>query len=97
MEYTPFFPFWRRSLAPRVAAVRAATLCEMEKCFGACVPDSLFPKADEKQNSRDRIYTRWRTFWCVLWQSMQPDVSGREVVRQLQALFCLQDGPCISP
>lgn len=97
MEYTPFFPSWRRYLAPRVAAVRAATLCEMEKCFGACVPDSLFPKADEKQNSRDRIYTRWRTFWCVLWQSLQPDASGREVVRQLQALFCLQDGLRIAP
>ena len=96
MEYTPFFPSWRQYLAPRVAAVRQATLCEMEKCFGACVPASLFPKAAEKQNSRDRIYTCWRTFWCVLWQALQPDASGREVVRQLQALFCLQDGPRIS-
>lgn len=96
MHDTPFFPQWRRHLATRAAAVRAATLCEMEKRFGTCVPDALFPKAAAKQNSRDRIYTCWRTFWCVLWQSLQPDASGREVVRQLQALFCLQDGPRIS-
>jgi hypothetical protein len=99
MNLTPFFPPWRRWLGPRsipAAAVRACTLCELEKRFGACVPHSLFPKAAQKQNSRDRIYTRWRTFWCVVWQALQPDASGREVVRQLQALFILQGGPGIS-
>lgn len=97
---TPFFPPWRRWLgrfAAQTAPVRAYTLSELETHFASCVPGSLFPKAAAKQNSRDRVYTRWRTFWCVLWQALQPEASGREVVRQLQALFALQEGPCLSP
>jgi hypothetical protein len=94
METTPFFPPWRRwlgrGLAVPAARVRACTLSELEERFGGCVPDSLFPKA---AHSRDRLYTRWRTFWCVLWQALHPAASGREVVRQLQALFALHDGP----
>jgi hypothetical protein len=97
---TPFFAPWRRRFARRAAAaaatVQACTLGELEKRFGACVPDSLFPKAAEKQNSRDRLYTRPRTFWCILWQALQPGASGREVVRQLQALFALHGAPPIS-
>lgn len=99
MPDTPFFPQWHRRLSAltgRVTEVRAATLCELERCFAACLTTTLFPKACEKQNSRDRLYTRWRTVWCVLWQSLQPHASGREVVRQLQALFCLQAGPRLS-
>src|ERR1700684_2636919 len=46
----------------------------------------------QSANSRDRLYTRWRTFWCLLWQSFNPKASGREVVRQLQALFELHEG-----
>jgi hypothetical protein len=68
----------------------------MENRFADWIPASLFPKAARKHNSRDRDYTRGRTFWCMLWQSFNPSASGREVVRQLQALFRLQEGPCIS-
>lgn len=96
---TPFFPPWRRWLgrfSAQTATLCACTLSELEQRFAPCLPDSLFPKAAEKQNSRDRIYTRWRTFWCILWQALQPDASGREVVRQLQALFVLEGGPRIS-
>jgi hypothetical protein len=32
----------------------------------------------------------------VLWQSLQPGAGGREVVRQLQALFALHGGPRLS-
>jgi hypothetical protein len=56
----------------------------------------LFPKAPQKANSRDHHYTRWRTFWCMLWQSLNPNASGREVVRQLQALLKLEGGPELS-
>ena len=76
--------------------VRSHTLCQLEACLGCWMPTELFPKAADKQNSRDRDYTRWRTFWCMLWQSLNPDASGREVVRQLQALFRLENGPLIS-
>lgn len=101
---TPFLPAWRHLLAPMgahsrraVEPVRAYTLCQLERYLGAWLPATLFPKSPEKQNSRDRDYTRWRTFWCMLWQALNPEASGREVVRQLQALFQLQNGPSLSP
>ncbi len=82
--------------AQTIGQVSAFTLCQLEACFGHWMPTALLPKAAAGENSRDRIYTRWRTFWCMLWQALNPDASGREVVRQLQALFGLQDGPKIS-
>lgn len=60
------------------------------------MPAGLFPKAADHANSRDRDYTRWRPFWCLLWQSLNPEASGREVVRQLQALFRLEGGASIA-
>jgi len=103
MPHTPFFPAWRPQLAPRgsrtaqaVHLARTHTLCQLETCFGPWVPPQLFPKAPDQQNSRDRDYTRWRTFWCMLWQGLNPGASGREVVRQLQALFRLENGPRLS-
>ena len=103
MSHTPFFKAWRSRLAPMGSHtakawqnVRSHTLSQLEGCFGAWVPEHLFPKAAEQANSRDRDYTRWRTFWCSLWQSLQPSASGREVVRQLQALLALRGGRPIS-
>ena len=103
MRNTPFFPAWRPRLAPlgsrtaqAIRQVQAYTLCQLESSFAPWVPTQLFPKAPQKQNSRDRHYTRGRTFWCMLWQGFNPDASGREVVRQLQALFRLENGPKIS-
>src|SRR5438034_2435036 len=100
---TPFFAPWRPRLAPlgshtpqAFRQVRSYTLCQLESCFASWVPTELFAKAADKQNSRDRDYTRWRTFWCMRWQGLNPDAPGREVVRQLQALFRLEDGPRIS-
>ena len=104
MPATPFFPAWSHRFNPmgsRCAqacrAVRAQTLCQLETAFAPWVPAQLFPKAATGENSRDADYTRWRTFWCLLWQSFNPLASGREVVRQLQALFDLEDGPVLSP
>jgi len=82
--------------AQAVAKVRAHTLSQLENCFRQWLPEDLLPKAPAQANSRDRIYTRWRTFWCALWHNLNPGASGREVVRQLQALFSLEGGPCIS-
>ena len=100
---TPFLPALRHILAPMgsrtlptLQQVRSYTLCQLESCLGGWVPATLFPKSAEKQNSRDRDYTRWRTFWCMLWQALNPEAPGREVVRQLQALFRLQNGPTLS-
>src|SRR6059036_3768838 len=103
MRNTPFFPALHATLAPMgsrtaqtIRQVRDFTLCQLEACFGPWIPTTLFPKAPEKENSRDRHYTRWRTFWCMIWQALNPETSGREVVRQLQALFSLEDGPSLS-
>jgi len=100
---TPFFPSWQARLAPmgaRVAqtvkTVRSYTLCQLEDRFGSCLPQTLFPKAAAHTNSRDRLYTRWLTLWSMLWQGFNPKASGREVVRQIQALLELHDGPSIS-
>jgi len=76
--------------------LRSYTLCQREERFGACLPQTLFPKAASYTNSRDRLYTRWLTFWSMLWQGFNPKAPGREVVRQIQALFELHDGPSIS-
>ena len=104
MSDTPFFPAWRARLNPMgsrstgaVRTVSALTLCQLEKCFAHWIPSQLFPKAACHQNSRDRHFTRWRTFWSMLWQALHPLASGREVVQQLQALFDLQEGPQLCP
>ena len=103
MLNTAFFPAWRPHLAAlgsrtskAFSKVRSYTLSKLESCLGSWLPADLFPKAPDKENSRDHTYTRWRTFWCMLWQSLNPEASGREVVRQLQALFQLENGPAIS-
>ena len=103
MNDTLFFSPWIHRLAPMgrnttqaLVRVRACTLCQLEKCLGQWLPEDLFPKAAQKANSRDRHYTRWRTFWCSLWHNLNPGASCREVVRQLQALFCVEGGPQIS-
>lgn len=100
---TPFFPAWRPHLAPQgsrtaltLQKVRAYTLAQLESCFRSWLSEELFPKAPDQANSRDRLYTRSRTFWSWLWQAFNPGASGREVVRQLQALLRLERGPEIS-
>jgi hypothetical protein len=100
---TPYFPHWRARLAPmgsRVTGayktIRSYTLSRLEERFGAYLSPTLFPKAAAQANSRDRIYTRHRTFWAMLFQAFNPKASGREVVRQIQALFVLHSGPVVS-
>lgn len=101
---TPFFPAWSVRLNPlgsrtnnTLRRVAAFTLCHLEARLAARIPSDLFPKAASGTNSRDHHYTRGRTFWCLLWQALNPRASGREVVRQLQALFVLENGPALSP
>ena len=98
--HTPFFPAWRPRLAAagqRVAAatrsVKGATLAGLENRFGAVFPAQLL---DTPEGKRERVYPLRRTFWCFLWQILNPSTSGREVVRQLQALLTLEGGPVIS-
>jgi hypothetical protein len=103
MLNTPFFPAWLNMLAPMgsrftqtLRSVTAMTLAQLEIQFAPCVPDWLFPKATEKLNSRDRIYTQLRTFWTFMGQCLNPKTSCREAVRQVQGLFKLHKGPHVS-
>ena len=104
MRNTAFFPAWSNRLNPMgcraskaIRTIGSLTLCRLESCLGSWIPADLFPKAAAGTNSRDHDYTRGRTFWCMLWQALNPLASGREVVRQLQALFDLEGGPQLSP
>ena len=98
---TPFFPAWRPHLAPAGSRLPAAlktvtvsTLAKIEERFSSVLPVGLLATPAGR---RERIYTVSRTFWCFLWQILNPSTSCREVVRQLQAVFTLLGGPQIAP
>ena len=89
---TPFFPQLRTRLAalgPRVHDLRQQSLLHLEQLLGQFIPLGLLSQADEGLNSRERIYSLRRTFWAFLYQVLNPTCPCREVVRQIQALFCL--------
>jgi len=89
---TPFFPAWRARLA---AFGRAARPCrtqplpQLEKLLGSLLPPALVVPTARGPNCRQRLYSLPCTFWAFLWQALNPAAPCREVVRQLQALFCL--------
>lgn len=92
--HTPFFPQLRPRLAAlgaRVQLVRTHSLLQLEVLFAHLVPAWLLSPAEEGANSRDRIYSLRRTFWGFLAQVLKPDCSCREIVRQIQAFFCLHE------
>ena len=95
--HTPFFPALRSRLAalgPRVQTLRQHSLCHLELLLAPFLPPGLLSQSDEGPNSRERIYSVRRTFFGFLYQVLKPDCSCREIVRQIQALFLLQDqGP----
>ena len=91
---TPLFPAFRPRLAAlgaRVQHLRQQSLLHLDLFFGPFLPPGLLSQADEGPNSRDRIYNVRRTFFGFLYQVLNPDCSCREIVRQIQALFALQD------
>jgi hypothetical protein len=98
--HNPCFPQLQAWLAPPAArlaqalrSVRTCTLAQLEQRFGTCLPPGLLAKAP---NTRDRVYTQARTFWCFLGQCLNPGTACREVVRQVQAVLTLGGGPKIS-
>ncbi len=92
--HTPFFPALRARLAAlgrRLQPLRQQSLLHLELLFGQFIPSWLLSQADEGPNSRDRIYSLRRTFWGFLYQVLNPDCPCRQVVRQIQAFFCLHN------
>jgi hypothetical protein len=100
MPSTPFFPAWRPRLAPAGprcahtrAALRPATLSQIEVPLAPALPAELLKKTATGAHSREQVYTLARTWWCWVWQILQANTSCREVVRQVQALLALAQGP----
>jgi DDE family transposase len=88
---TPFFPLWRARRAAfglRAPSLRALPLPRIEKLFTYILPAGLSDQAQTGDNSRERLYPLRATFWGFLWQMLHPGTPCREVVRQIQALFC---------
>jgi hypothetical protein len=94
--HTPFFPAWRRCLAPlgrRVGHLRQQSLPHLDWLFNRFLPPALLAQADDGPNSRERVFSVRRTFFGFLYQVLNPACPCREVVRQVQALFALHHGP----
>ena len=92
--HTPFFPAWRPRLAglgSRIQRLRQHSLCHLELLLNPFLPPGLLSQADEGPNSRQRVFSVRRTFFGFLYQVLKPDTACREIVRQVQALFVLQD------
>ncbi len=77
----------RRATARKV---QQASLAQLEHYLEGVFPLYLLAQEDEKDNSRERIFTLLLTFECFLWQALKPKTACREVVRQVQALFRLK-------
>ena len=97
MSNTPFFPAFRarfasmgRGVSRALQPLRRCTLSQIEASVGRFVPAEAFQPA---RTARERPYSLHRTFWCFVWQMLNEHASCREVVRQLQAVLVLQDGP----
>lgn len=98
--HTPFFPAFRSRMAAlgRRAAhsVRQTTIAQLQRHLGDFLPAPLLSSEEEGLNSRERVFSLRLTFECFLWQMLKPKTPCREVVRQVQALFRLRRGPCVS-
>jgi hypothetical protein len=91
--HTPFFPAFRArfaALGRRVQRLQQQSLLLLEQLFGQFIPAGGLSQADEGPNSRARVFSVRRTFWGFLYQVLNPACPCREIVRQIQALFCLQ-------
>jgi hypothetical protein len=92
--HTPLFPAFRARLAAlgrrTTGHLRQGTLQQLAHHLSGMIPVHLLSSADEGPNSRQRLFTLRLTCECFLWQMLKPRTACREVVRQVQALACLQ-------
>jgi len=84
-----------RSSKPMVKPLRRATLAQIEARLAPALPRLRLDQSQFDPSSRERIFPLFRTFWCWIWQILQGNTSCREVVRQVQALFALENGPAV--
>src|ERR1019366_6360000 len=72
------------------APLRQGTLQQLARHLADLIPVHLLSSADEGPNSRERRFTLRLTCASLRWQMLKPRTACREVVRQVQALACLQ-------
>gem|GEM_PF-1606200 len=90
--HTPFFPQLLARFAPcrrRLQQVRPTRLFQLEHLLVRFLPPGLLAPADEGPNSRQRVFSRRRTFWGFLYQVLHPGCPCRKVVRHTRAFFKL--------
>ena len=98
MNETPFFRPWRPRLARLgqcSAQIKTATLGRLEEVLQVFLPSALFDPTAQKAHSRQRVFSLGRTVWCFLWQVLDAQRSCRAVLREVQALFALKQGPSL--
>jgi hypothetical protein len=100
MPDAPFFPAWRARFSRRPATTLAATYAGLRRCTLHQLEARFLPflagvtgVAPASATTRERPYAVRRTWWCFLWQVFERNVSCRDVVRQLQAMFVLEGRP----
>jgi len=77
-----------------LTGLRRCTLDKLEDRLGPLLP-GLAALAPARAGARERPYSVRRTWWCFLWQMLQPRSSCRQVVRQLQAMLVLEGRPAV--
>jgi hypothetical protein len=92
--HTPFFPAFRARFAAcrqHLQTLRQHSLCHLELLLNPFLPPGLLAQEEQGENSRERVYTKRRTFFGFLYQTLNPKCPCREIVRQIQALLSLQE------
>lgn len=80
---TLFFPAWRSRLAARGQRKRRyKAVDDVEHAFARFFTPTLF---EPRPGCRRRMFPAARTFWCFLWQLLEPGTACRAVVRKVQA------------
>jgi hypothetical protein len=96
----PFFPAFRSRLAAlgrrTVKTIRQCTLAQLQEHL-RLLPDYILSATDEGPNCRERIFSMRLTGECFVWQVLKPNTACREVVRQVQTLFRLNNRGPVDP
>lgn len=77
----------------KVRAAAQGSLHQLEVLASPWIPAHLLAPQDEKEFSRQRIWTLRLTFWSFLWQVAQVGASCRKTVRQAIFLCTAQGQP----
>lgn len=99
---TPYFPLLRPRLAARKAFSPAFSLppdcSRLQTLLQSFFPPFLLSQCDEKENSRERLWTLRLTFWTFLWQVLHPGHSCRQAMHNAfsQAERLLRKLPTLS-